>query len=92
VAELRLVRFKRVFACVERGKTESAVFGCGGAELGASGAVMQHDGDAGERSGMEIGELAEERTGAWRFDVDEMGLAGVGGDGLRGCCRACGEA
>ena len=61
-AELRRFGFERVFARAERGKAECAILRCGCANLGAGCLVAQSDGDANERSRMQIGKAAGKRT------------------------------
>ncbi len=62
VAKPSRIGFERVFARIERGKAEGAILRCGGLKLSASGLVAQDDGDASQRTRMQIGKASGKGT------------------------------
>jgi hypothetical protein len=78
VTERPRVSIERVFARIERSKTEDAVLRCCGANLSARGLVAQDDGDAGQRGRMQIGEAAGKGTRLRRLNLNEVRREGIG--------------
>jgi hypothetical protein len=78
VTERPRVSIERVFARIERSKTEDAVLRCCGANLSTRGLVAQDDGDAGQRGRMQIGEAAGKGTRWRRLNLNEVRREGIG--------------